>query len=348
MSGVLEGMDGIAPVDVAERWHARLMSPECTLAEREEFEAWLGQSPENALAFEETRALWASLDGLEDDAVLGPHVTAALAPDADSFMAQPMQAVGAMGWRSRPVRTRARLPLGVGIAAAVALTLVGVLWLAFRPKAPVETYVASGTIESVRLSDGSSVQLDLQTSITAQLGNARRDIELRRGRALFDVARDPGRPFVVDAGIGRVTALGTRFQVWRSGERVSVTLLQGMVSIATVGDSNGARSLRLSPGQTASYAPQTRSWTVEATDAEVLTSWSQGFLVFRATPLRRALAEINRYSNVQLSLADPGMDSLVVSGSFKLGDGQAAAEALTHALPVKTAMRGGKIVISRR
>src|SRR3546814_15012887 len=51
MSGVLEGMDGISPVDVAERWHARLMSTDCTLAEREKFEAWLRQSPENALAF---------------------------------------------------------------------------------------------------------------------------------------------------------------------------------------------------------------------------------------------------------------------------------------------------------
>src|SRR3546814_19151966 len=49
MSGVLEGLDGISPVDVAERWHARLMSTDCTLAEREKFEAWHRQSPENAL-----------------------------------------------------------------------------------------------------------------------------------------------------------------------------------------------------------------------------------------------------------------------------------------------------------
>src|SRR3546814_18008082 len=62
MSGVVEGMDGISPVDVAERWHARLMSTDCTLAEREKFEAWLRQSPENALALEDTKAPWESLD----------------------------------------------------------------------------------------------------------------------------------------------------------------------------------------------------------------------------------------------------------------------------------------------
>src|SRR3546814_19458263 len=73
MSGVLKGMDGISPVDVAERWHARLMSSDCTLAEREKFKAWLRQSPENALAFEDTKALWTSLDGLEEDEAIGPH-----------------------------------------------------------------------------------------------------------------------------------------------------------------------------------------------------------------------------------------------------------------------------------
>src|SRR3546814_1997107 len=93
---------------------------------------------------------------------------------------------------------------------------------------------------------------------------------------MFDVAHDASRPFVVDAGVGTVTALGTRFQVQRNEDRVSVTLLEGAVGIATAGHGD-ARSLRLVPGQTAHYAPQTRSWTVEVTDAAALTSWGQGF-----------------------------------------------------------------------
>src|SRR3546814_3285689 len=128
---------------------------------------------------------------------------------------------------------------------------------------------------------------------------------------MFDVARDPSRPFVVNAGVGTVTALGTRFQVQRSENRVSVTLLEGAVGIATAGHGD-ARSLRLVPGQTAYYAPQTQSWTVETTDAAALTSWSQGFHVFGATPLRDALAEINRYSDVKLVLSDPSLGDLAL------------------------------------
>src|SRR3546814_14544983 len=101
MSGVLKGMDGISPVDVAERWHARLMSSDCTLAEREKFKAWLRQSPENALAFADTKALWPSLAGLEEDEAIGPHAAAALVPDAEHFMVQ---------W-SRAHQGNPRLPL---------------------------------------------------------------------------------------------------------------------------------------------------------------------------------------------------------------------------------------------
>src|SRR3546814_16726547 len=92
---------------------------------------------------------------------------------------------------------------------------------------------------------------------------------------------------------------------------MSVTLLEGAVGIATAGHGD-ARSLRLVPGQTAYYAPPTQSWTVETTDAAALTSWSQGFHVFGATPLRDALAEINLYSDVKLVLSDPSLGALAI------------------------------------
>jgi len=348
MSGVLEGMDGIAPADVAARWHARLMAPDCTLREREQFEAWLGQSPENLLAFEEAKALWAGLDGLEDDEVLAPHVVAALELEADPFIAQWTRAAEGVA-RARPTPHRRRwLAMATGVAAAVILAVV-VLWPSTRVQTPPVPYAATDRIESVRLADGSVIALDLDTAVAARIDGERRSVELQRGRAVFDVARDASRPFVVDAGVGTVTALGTRFQVQRSGGHVSVTLLEGVVGISTAADSTaGGRMLRLVPGQTARYAPETASWSVQAADASALTSWSEGFHVFGATPLGQAIADINRYSDVMLVLASPDMESLSVSGSFKLGDGKAVAEALPYALPVKTEARDGKIVISRR
>lgn len=346
MSGVYDDMDGIAPSDIAERWYARLMAEDCSVGERERFEAWLCQSPENALAFEEARALWSSLDGLSEDEVLGPHVSAALDVDAKPFMGQWTSAVDGLSRRPPPVRHRSWLPWGAGIAATVLLT-VALLPMRNPVKASV-TYAATSKVESIALADGSAMQLDLDTTVGVTLTDSRRQIELRQGRAVFDVAKDVHRPFVVDAGVGTITALGTEFQVQKVGDRVSVTLLEGAVGIDTNVGGLVSQSLRLVPGQQASYAPETGSWSVELVDPASQVSWSKGFHVFAATPLREAIAEINRYSPIDLTLADPSTGQLLVSGSFKLGDGRAVAEALPYALPVKVSERGGTLVISKR
>lgn len=346
MSGVLEAMDGIAPADIAERWYSRLMSPDCSTREREQFEAWLRQSPENALAFEDTKALWASLDGLEADDVLGVHAAAALQPEADSFIGQWTKATESLSQRAPQRQSRGWLPLGAGIAATLVVGLF--VRTAIKPGVPRVPYTATNEIEAIELSDGSTLQLDLATAIEVQVSNERRDVVLHQGRAMFEVAKDASRPFVVDAGVGTVTALGTQFQVQREGDLVSVTLLEGSVGILSAGEGNGARMLRLAPGQVANYTPATSSWAVEAGDAAAMTSWSQGFHVFGATPLRQAVAEVNRYSSLKLELADPSLGELVISGSFKLGDGKQVAEALPFALPIKTSELDGKIVISKR
>src|SRR3546814_16239257 len=94
--------------------------------------------------------------------------------------------------------------------------------------------------------------------------------------------------------------------------------------------------------------PVTTLFRSGTTDAAALTSWSQGLHLFGSTPLRYALAEINRYSDVKLVLSDPSLGDLALSGSFKLGDGKAVSEALPYALPVKAWEQGEDIVISRR
>lgn len=346
MSGVMEGMERLPPREAAEHWFARLMAPDCSAQERKQFDTWIASAPEHALAFEETRALWESFGALEQDEVLAAHVAEALEPAADTRMAQWAVAAHAAPRTRRSVARRRWLPVGAGIAAALALGLL--LRLVWPEQVPAVPYAALERIESLSLADGSSVRLDKGASMAVRIGKARRDIELQQGRAVFDVARDEERPFVVDAGIGTITALGTQFQVQREGDAVSVVLIEGSVGIDTTTDSGSARSLRLVPGQRADYAPETHSWSIEMVDASAATSWSQGFHVFGATPLKQALAEINRYSDVELSLADPALGDLRVSGSYKLGDGEAIAEALPYALPVEATERDGRIVISRR
>src|SRR3546814_18212866 len=118
-------MGGIMPVEAAEKWFARLMSPDCAMAEREEFEAWLRKTPENALAYAETKALCAGLGGLDEDEVLGPYTDTALEDDEMPFMTQcadaarenrrPVQAGPNRSWLPSPVSIEALISLAISL-----------------------------------------------------------------------------------------------------------------------------------------------------------------------------------------------------------------------------------------
>ena len=118
------------------------------------------------------------------------------------------------------------------------------------------------------LEDGSRVQLDSKSSIKVQYALAERRLTLLKGEAWFGVAPDPARPFVVEAGGGTVTALGTAFDVAveKSGTRVTVT--EHRVTIA----SNG-QSVVVDQGRQSVFGRDTGVQAPSAVDAESATAW---------------------------------------------------------------------------
>src|SRR5690606_4745410 len=126
---------------------------------------------------------------------------------------------------------------------------------------PVTFTTAAREQGNVTLADGSKVRIDVSTSLAVQITHEERSIELKQGRALFEVAGDPLRPFSVQVGAGRIVALGTRFQVQREGERVVVTLAEGAVLVRSQGGPDGpVHEERLSPGEQVIYATDASFW----------------------------------------------------------------------------------------
>jgi transmembrane sensor len=78
-------------------------------------------------------------------------------------------------------------------------------------------------------------------------------------------------------------------------------------------------------------------------------AWSHGAIVFDGEPLVRAVAELNRYSDTRLVVADPSIDDLRVGGRFRTGDVEGFLKALTRAFPVTTHRTSDHLVyIARR
>src|SRR5262249_26763022 len=149
---------------------------------------WLAE-PRNAAAYERAERLWQSFDRISGHARIDQM--------ADQVL---MHAASRPRWPSRPV---------LALAASITVVLITVLGYALHIWMSAETYITQAAQRStLRLADGSQVILNSSTRLDVKLSDARREFRLVQGEAIFMVAEDSRRPFVVAAGDGAVTALG--------------------------------------------------------------------------------------------------------------------------------------------
>ncbi|CAH0356643.1 MAG: FecR domain-containing protein [Sphingobium sp.] len=291
----------------AAQWLARLRTLPVSKGTLDSFFEWR-RDPANAVAFAEAERLWGDAGRIA--------ARPAMLRLADQTMARRPRA----RWRLFPVPA---LMLAAGLVAVV--LLAG--WTRFQPNQGIDVATAVGGQRTVRLADGSHLQLNTDTRLGATLSKGERRIRLDRGEALFTVAHDRSRPFIVTAGTVEVRATGTRFDVRYTGAQTRVALFQGGVEIRMA----GRPPVRLRPGeQWRSDAPS--SLPIQPVDPRAATAWTQGRVLFDATPLDQAVGEINRYSQVKVVLAVPGHRSSPISGSFKTGDTAAFARAVSAML----------------
>lgn len=177
------------------------------------------------------------------------------------------------------------------------------------------------------------------------MSDSRREIMLKSGEAAFDVAKDTARPFVVTAGDGTITAVGTHFQVRHENNKVAVTLIEGRVQLARTAH----REIEwLEPGQQATFSEGAGGIVRRNVDAKLLASWANGRLEFRSTPLEQAVEEANRYSARKIRIGDPAIRAIEVSGTFRTGDIDGVAAAFEASFPVRGEIGEDEIVLFGR
>ncbi len=196
----------------------------------------------------------------------------------------------------------------------------------------------------ITLADNSVVHLDVGSEITVTMNDKAREITLTSGRALFDVAKDRERPFFVTAGGTRTTALGTKFQIQHSSDRVVVVLTEGSVSVTGAG-------VELGRAPRSRRAAQPRGHVRRRSSVRSTLTWPRAGRGPPRVPrhtARRCTRGGNRYSTRKLRLADPSLASLPVGGNFIAGD-RLRPSAFEAALPLRSVDGGGgEILLFRR
>ena len=304
----------------AELWFARRLEPSVREAESGAFERWLAEDPRHAKAYTDTERLWARLAVLKRSARLRESSVPAVAA---------------------PPR---RLQFIYGIAASIAIFAVGIATYALYTRAvPVQAFISAlGEQRTETLEDGTTLRLNTSSVLGVRMTSSRREVKLERGEAAFDVATDVSRPFVVSAGDGTITAVGTLFQVGHEDERVTVPLMEGGVQLAR--ESRGEFEW-LEPGQQATFRESSRGIVRRNVDVKAFTSWMNGRLEFRNTPLADAIAEANRYSARKIRSGDSSIDRIAVSGTFRTDDVEGMAAAFAGAFPVRAEIGPEEIVL---
>lgn len=306
---------------------------------RAAFEQWRDENPAHAEAF-------ASIDGVHRSlrSVRGTEAMRAVERETLALIAG---------------RARRRRMGGMALAASL-MVAVAAVWLMpqtlrtdlrylplhARYALAGETLHRTGVGEQreIPLADGSRLTLNTDSRVVVAYRDDRRQLRLLDGQALFEVAPDATRPFVVTAGERSITALGTVFDVRYSSHRLAVTLLEGRVQVEDAasaeihaGDMHHAEPRVLAPGEQllAVKAGPASHEQVHTPDLNRTVAWRGGQLIFRDDRLVDAIAEINRYSHRQLRLADPALAQLRVSGIVNVGQTDVFIETMTRYYPVR-------------
>ena len=304
----------------AAKWFSVIQERDISLHERKRFDNWINESAINQEAFAAVSSAWLGPKGVDQDTYIkNACAQAKQSPD-----------------HSRQAPTQRRRLGPMALAASVMLVVaVGLLMRVMEQPSPypINYETSIGKQKTIELEDGSLLILDTQSRVAVNFHRTRRHLTLEQGQAYFQVAHDKTRPFVVRAGKGEVTALGTAFDIRLDGTAATVKLIEGAVKVNLAETPHGPER-QLAAGQQIRVEPDRLS-DVKKVDLVNLEAWKMGKIVFSDTPLPEAINEINRYRKKKYELRGARTAQVRVSGIFNIDNADKFTNSLVSYFPIQ-------------
>ena len=317
-----------------------------TPAEQDALSHWLAADPSHGEILRELRWTWR-----EFDRIAGLPTTLTPAPDPD--LLAPRSA------RPKGCSPRWRVVAWASAAAAAATLL---LWVAETPRtapsgqlaAPRLSTALAAPCEQRTLEDGSLVQLNRGTQLSIDFTAGVRRVRLVRGEAHFAVAKNPERPFVVEAGGITVRAVGTAFNVQLTSAAVEVVVAEGRVAVGREAEAHAnpmasvldARQRVVVPLRETGLGPP----AVTLSEAELTARlvWQPRMLDFTDVPLASVVEELNRRNPVQLIPESAALSELRVNASIRSDNVEGFVRLLESSFDLRAEWRSETEIVLRR
>jgi transmembrane sensor len=318
----------------AEDWVVRLGRPDAPRSTLAAFERWLAADPKNLADYQDAKGLLRETRELR----------AELLGELNLIPPTPVAA------RRREKAGWTPVALAGGLAAAVlAVAVAPTLLHRFQdPLADAVTYTtAVGEIRDVTLADGSVVTLDTNTTLRAKIDGKVRRLALDKGGAYFAVFHDKAHPFQVALADRQVIVTGTHFATSLRDGRARVELLEGSVEVSQPRSST--EPVHLVPGDQITYQSGSAVRREAHIEPASAVAWHQRRLVFQDAALSQVLAELGRYTDARIRLADPALGRQRVTAMLPLDGRGTVIDRAAKVLPVMLKNTGpGEVVATAR
>lgn len=299
-------------------------------------------------------AAWRAADPRHDEA-LARHATVWNFMDAPRASGRAREMVAALSARSRQ-RRRVR---GAAIAAVLLIGLS--IWWTARPAPAARATSAMITVTAPTLRtlpDGSIVELKSGSTISVNYDGEYRRVTLVAGEALFQVAKNKQRPFIVTSAGVDVRAVGTAFLVGVENRQIDVIVTEGRVAVAPPAGLFGAltapdaptlvdagKRLLVEPG-TGRPFPQEPT-AISAEEIARRLAWRETWLEFSYTPLAQVVATMNQHADTRLVIKDPALADVPVTGLFRANNAETLVRLLEANFGIE-AERSGEVILLRK
>jgi transmembrane sensor len=327
--------DDARAAEDAAGWFARLQGEAATGEDWLAFERWLAASPAHARAYEDLERLWVELDHVEITRDLG-------APPQPARRPLPRRAEG-----GRMVSRRAWIGAGAAVAAGLAVVAVGAGFWPSAGDAGQVYRTAPGQTRTIILADGTHIRLNAASQITVSFGRDARRVQMADAEAVFEVAHDAARPFLIAVGDRQVRVVGTEFNLRHRDGRVALTVRRGVVEVRP-GDALQAQPIRVTVGQQLTHEEGRPLQTLALADGEAAFAWTNGQLIYRDRPLSEVAGDLSRRFAVPVRAADPETASMRFTGVLVTDREADVLRRLEAFAPIRVEHAGGAVILRRK
>ncbi|MEO0550422.1 MAG: FecR domain-containing protein [Pseudomonadota bacterium] len=327
-------------------WFTLLHSGSIEPGERFAFETWLHADRSHKAAYRKIEQLYRDLDYIGVEA--GINLDEALRQEKR----EPRRGSASGLWT--------KLPQLAAIAAVALLAFMvmrpDIDTLSARPETSIVTQI--GEIRDVALEDGTIVTLGASSEISVEYAETSRLVTLLRGEAFFNVTSDASRPFFVASQDTLVRVIGTQFDVKLGADIVHVAVLEGVVEVMKSeftselerqAHPNEDHKQILTAGQRVSAARRVPLPDAKQIEQIVPGAWRKGRLVYEDASLAEIIADMNRYSDLQIQIGSPAVGDFRSTLAFQISEIEAAISAIEAIHPIEIEYGPkGKVVFTRK